>query len=162
MTLTSDGDVRGAVQALLDRHSILDSLARLCENMDKYEVDAAVAAFSADCVTDYGSAMGGVLEGREALRRRWLAGHRIYRRTHHQLGQVRVELDEDTAKSFAYVTAWHEFPDGETWVAWLQYHDTWSRTGNGWLISHRLGLAAGLQGFDEKGWHRTTRRTWDD
>ena len=140
------------LQRLADRQAITDVLALFCERIDEYDIDAVARLFSEDCLVDYGPGRGGEQRGRQALARRLRRGQGQFRRTHHQLGQVRVELTGDEAFAVTYVTAWHELWDGGHETARLQYRDRFLRTGAGWLIAERRALAAGIEGFEGVPW----------
>jgi ketosteroid isomerase-like protein len=145
------------LRALADRQAIGDLLARFCERIDEYDIDAVVALFAPDCVVDYGPGRGGEQKGREALRARLRRGQGQFRRTHHQLGQVRVELEGDQAAAVTYVTAWDELWAGTRETARLQYRDRFRRTPGGWLISERRTLATGIEGFEAVPWNWVLR-----
>jgi ketosteroid isomerase-like protein len=145
------------LQALADRQAIADVLARFCERVDEYQIDAAAELFTPDCLVDYGPGRGGEQKGREALRNRLAQGQGQFRRTHHQIGQVRVELDGDEAAAVTYVTAWDELWDGRRETARLQYRDRLRRSPNGWLISERRTLATGIEGFEGVPWNWVPR-----
>ena len=147
----------GTVQELADRQAIADVLALFCERIDEYDVDGATRLFSEDCVVDYGPGRGGPQHGRENLRERLRRGQGQFRRTHHQLGQIRVELDGGQASAVAYVTAWHELWDGRRETTRLQYRDRLRRAGSGWVISERRALAGGIEGFEGVSWNWVPR-----
>ena len=140
------------LEQLADRQAIADVLARFCERIDEYDIDAVAELFAEDCTVDYGPGRGGEQHGREALRVRLRGGQGQFRRTHHQLGQCRIELAGDEAAAVTYVTAWHELWDGRREVARLQYRDRLRRTARGWEITERRALAAGIDGFDGVEW----------
>ena len=141
------------MQELADRQAVADLLALFCERIDEYDVDAVAELFGEDCVVDYGPGRGGEQRGRVALRERLRRGQGQFRRTHHQLGQIRVELDGDEAAGVTYVTAWHELWDGRRETARLQYRDRFRRAASGWLISERRVLATGIEGFEGVPWN---------
>ena len=93
--MTTDHDV---LRTLVDRQQIADLLARYCQALDEYDIDAVAATFADDVVTDYGAGRGGRVVGRDAVRDRIAAGQAAFRRTAHQLGQSLVELDGDRAQ----------------------------------------------------------------
>ena len=142
---------------LADRQAIGDLLARFCERIDEYDIDAVSALFTERCVVDYGPGRGGEQTGRDALYQRLRAGQGQFRRTHHQLGQVRIDLDGAEAAAVTYVTAWHERWDGSHETARLQYRDRFHRTPAGWEISRRLALATGIEGFEGVVWRWVPR-----
>jgi ketosteroid isomerase-like protein len=143
----------GTVQELADRQAIADVLALFCERIDEYDIGGIVRLFREDCVVDYGRGRGGEQHGREALGARLARGQGQFKRTHHQLGQIRVELDGDRASAVTYVAAWHELWDGRRETARLQYRDRFRRFDPGWLISERRALANGVEGFRGVPWN---------
>ena len=151
--------MRTVLERLSDRQEIADLLARFCERVDEYDIDAVVELFTDDCTVDYGPGRGGEQHGREALRDRLRRGQGQFRRTHHHLGQVRVELAGDEASAVTYVTAWHELWEGGRETARLQYRDRFRRVAGGWLISERRTLALGIEGFEGVPWNWLPRAT---
>jgi ketosteroid isomerase-like protein len=137
------------LRSLADRQEIADLLARYCARIDEYDIDGLIEVFTADCLTDYGPGRGGPTHGREALRKRLLASQGRFRRTHHQLGQIVIELDGDNADSVAYATASHELWDGTRQVSRLQYRDHLVRLTEGWRIAERSPLSMLIDGKDD-------------
>lgn len=137
---------------LADRQAIADLLARFCERIDEYDIDAVAELFADDCIVDYGPGRGGERRGREALRERLRKGQGQFRRTHHQLGQTRIEITGDRAAAVTYVTARHERWDGAPETAHLQYRDLFDRSPAGWLICERRVFATIIEGFEGVEW----------
>lgn len=136
------------LQHLLDQQAIRDIEARYCEAIDEYDLDEVLALFTEDCITDYGPGRGGAEVGTAAMRRRWEnqpAGSGS-KSTHHQLGQVRIELAGDEAACVSYCTANHERRNGERITFRFQYRDRLRRTPAGWRISHRKLLFTVVDG----------------
>jgi hypothetical protein len=147
-------DPRRSPEWLLDRQEICDVLSLYCERIDAADIDGVVELFTEDCITDYGPASQGALEGRNRFRERLKHSQSRFSRTHHQLGQVRVVQTPAGAHSVGYVTACHLLHDGRRWDSRLQYHDTWVRVDGQWAISGRRVLSAVIDGFDD------VERTW--
>ena len=145
--------MRTVLERLAARQDVADLLARFCERIDEYDVDGAADLFAEDCVVDYGPGRGGEQHGREALRARLRRGQGQFRRTQHQLGQMRVELAGDEAAVVSYVTAWHELWDGRREIARLQYRDRLRRSSRAWVITERRVLALGIEGFEGVPWN---------
>ncbi len=137
---------------LLDRAAITDLLALYCERIDEYDIDGMAELFTEDCTTDYGPGRGGPVAGREAVRERIARGQAEFRRTHHQLGQSRIEIEGGTASALTYVTAWHEHRDGARSCVRLRYVDELRRGPQGWLIASRRVEAAGVEGMEGVQW----------
>ncbi len=145
--------------ALVRRQQVLDLLARYCERVDEYDIDAMADCFSETATTDYGPGRGGPVAGRNAIARRIRAGQAEFTRTHHQLGQCRLSTDERSGSSLAYVTAWHERWNGDVETACLRYRDDVVRDADGaWRIAVRRVDAAVLDGFAGVPWTWVERR----
>lgn len=125
------------LRELSDQQAIRDLLSRYCELVDEYRLDEVVHLFTADCVTDYGPTLGGIVIGPQSIPERFRITLSRYNHTHHQLGQVRVEVNGDEATSLAYCIADHEFFDGRQLTVRLQYRDRMVRTPQGWRITGR-------------------------
>ena len=151
-----------ALDELVDRQRIADVLARYCEALDEYDIDAVASTFTDDVVTDYGEGRGGRVVGRAAVRSRIAAGQASFRRTAHQLGQSRVRIDGDRAHATTYVTAWHEWHDGRQEALRLRYVDVLRRVAaDSWLIAERRVEAMGVEGFEGTEWSWVERRAPD-
>jgi hypothetical protein len=136
---------------MVARVAICDVLAAFCERLDRYDIEDACRLFAEDCWTDYGPMSGGRIHGRVALSERIRVSQGRFKRTHHQLGQALIEVSGDSAKSLAYVTAWHLDWAGQIMILMLQYHDVLRRTDGQWLITERRALATGVEGMDGEG-----------
>ena len=145
------------VQELADREAIRDLFALYCERLDEYDIDAMAQVFTEDCVTDYGADRGGTIHGRQAAHDRIVKSHAAWRRTHHQLGQSRIALHGDTARSVTYCTAWHERWDGTVESVRIRYVDELVRTAEGWRIARRELWVAGVEGFEGSEWRWVPR-----
>jgi hypothetical protein len=130
------------------RLAIADLLATFCERVDAYDIEGVAELFSEDCLTDYGPALGGPIRGRAALQARLLRSQARFRRTHHQLGSTRAEVDGEEARAVTYVTAWHERWNGAEVVLRLQYRDLLRLEEGRWRIAERRALVAGVSGLD--------------
>ena len=136
------------LQDLLDLQAIRDIEARYCEAIDEYDLDEVLSLFTEDCVTDYGPGRGGAEVGTDAMRRRWEtqpAGSGS-KSTHHQLGQIRIELAGDQADCVSYCIADHVRRNGERITFRFQYRDRLRRTAAGWRISRRKLLFTVVDG----------------
>ncbi len=141
---------------------IRDVLAEYCERLDEYDIAGVAACFSADARADYGAGRGGLVIGRDAIAARIAAGQRPFRRTHHQLGQIRITLNEDHAEAVSYVTAWHELASGRKDVVCLRYYDKLIRDQDGWLITARAIAVNLVDGFEGTTWNWVKRRSAED
>ena len=145
------------VAALVARQEVLDVLAAYCERLDEYDIDGVAELFTEDCVTDYGPGRGGPVRGRSQVRDRIATGQAEFRHTHHQLGQIRVELHGDRASALSYLTAFHERWDGSTARVHLRYVDELERAGGVWRIGGRAVRVTGVEGFEGVPWHWVER-----
>lgn len=158
MTGTPPSREADGLRAAHDRFEIADLLARYCEHLDEYDIDGVAETFTEDVVTDYGPGRGGPVAGRRAVADRIARGQAAFRRTHHQLGQSRLELEGDEARGVTYVTAWHERFDGTRDTLYLRYVDRFRRTADGWRIAERIVLVDGAVGFEGVAWVWAPRR----
>jgi ketosteroid isomerase-like protein len=142
---------------LIARQEIADVLARFCERVDEYDIDGMAELFTVDCVTDYGPGSGGPVTGRAAFRDLVRAGQARFKHTHHQLGQIRVQITGDGAEALSYVTASHELGDGSIETTCFQYRDKFRREAGRWQIVERVALATVFDGFKGAGWQRLPR-----
>ncbi len=154
-----DGDLAAQVARLVARIEVSEVIARFCERVDEYDIDAVAELFTEQCVVDYGPGRGGRVVGREAVRARIARGQSEFRRTHHQLGEQTMEFVSDSdCRVSTYVTAWHETWDGDHPVVRLRYLDQLVRTVEGWQISERRAVAQGIEGFEGLEWVWVERR----
>jgi hypothetical protein len=143
--------------ALLARQGIEDTLARYCERLDEYDIAGVASCFAADAEADYGPGRGGVIQGRDAVVARIEAGQAVFRRTHHQLGQSRIDIDAERAQALTYVTAWHERFSGEREIVCLRYRDVLRQEAGGWRITRRAIEVALVDGFPGVEWNWVRR-----
>ncbi len=142
----------GRLEEVLDREHIRDLLARYCERLDEYDIEGVAACFAEDAVTDYGAGRGGEVRGREAIAERIRQGQAPFRRTHHQLGQVRIRLSGNHADVTSYQMTWHELESGRKDLVCLRYVDRVVRDGGEWLIAYRRVEVSLVDGFDGVEW----------
>ncbi|MFI0357552.1 nuclear transport factor 2 family protein [Actinomadura sp. 9N407] len=115
------------------REEIVHGLCAAATALDTRDWDALGAAFTPDA-TGYGAS------GRDAIVaqvRRHLGGCGP---SQHLLGNHRVEVDGDQARSLTYGRVMHlgKGPtEGLTYECFGEYEDHWTRTGEGWLITSR-------------------------
>ncbi|MBT9476174.1 nuclear transport factor 2 family protein [Polaromonas sp.] len=147
------------LEQLIDRQLIGDLLARYCQRLDEYDIEAIGAVFSDDAVMDQGPGRGGPVVGRQTILDGMKIRQALFRRTHHQLGQCVVDLHGDTASALTYVIAWHQTWAGEVQTARLRYLDQLVRGATGdWRIAHRQSQSLGVEGFGEAQWNWVDRQ----
>jgi ketosteroid isomerase-like protein len=132
------------LQYLKDRHEIEQAYYLYCEAIDTKQLDRLVGVFSEDTVGDYRAVPGKLLIGSrdDLLKNMWnnLGPGSFCGRTHHNVTNLRLEVDGDTAESWAHYYAVHEGAldyEGELYVMWGEYHDQWVRTDEGWRVKVR-------------------------
>jgi ketosteroid isomerase-like protein len=143
---------------LWEHERIRDLLARYCERLDEYDIDGVAACFSEDAVTDYGAGRGGEVRGRGAIAARIRDGQAVFRRTHHQLGQIRIRLEGDSARTTSYQMTWHERESGKQDLVCLRYIDRLVQQDGEWLIAHRRVEVSLVDGFEGTEWSWVPRR----
>ncbi|MCY0093442.1 nuclear transport factor 2 family protein [Hoeflea ulvae] len=123
--------------SMVARQEITDVLVAYCCHLDRMELAALAALFTADCSVIYGEGPALAANGRpqleQSLARMWR-----WKRTAHHLANVRITFSQDDeAQSESYVHAWHEAPDGRTATIFGRYLDRFVHTSGGWLIAQR-------------------------
>ncbi len=150
------------LEELLDRERIRDLLARYCERLDEYDIDGVAACFAKDAITDYGAGRGGEVRGRDAIAARIRRGQAPFKRTHHQLGQIRISLFGERAETTSYQMTWHELGSGKKDLVCLRYVDRLVRLEGEWLIEHRRVEVTLVDGFEGVEWTWVDRRRPDE
>ncbi|API59182.1 hypothetical protein BSL82_07575 [Tardibacter chloracetimidivorans] len=105
--MTSAFDLEAEVRDLAARRDIHDAVCRYMRGLDRLDPVLQRSAFHDDAWIDAGTVKGdanGFVEQAQAL----LA---TMEGTHHMLGQVRIEVDGDTARGECYFQAWHDTRD---------------------------------------------------
>jgi ketosteroid isomerase-like protein len=114
-------------------------LHRYCQAIDRLDADLLATIYHDDAVVDHGQPMPADqfrIAAFDRLASLWVA-------THHQLGQIAVMLDGDSAACETYITANHIGPpDGEGRSRMLvlggRYVDRFERRDGAWRIAHRV------------------------
>lgn len=141
----------------MDEREITRLLYDYCRGLDTMDLELATSMFTEDCDVDFGPASDMRVSGSRALKD-WLAMLWQWTRTAHQLSNVQLWFDSETAaRGLSYVIAWHELPDGSSTTLYGQYHDRFVRTENGWRIIRReLRMSGSTQNW-HIGNHRLDR-----
>jgi len=131
-----------ALANLLATQAIRDALSRYCRGLDRMDRDMACAVWHDDGTADYIGMYQG--SGHGFIDWVWQA-HAAMQCHSHQITNVLIEVDGDTASSEAYVTvALWTLPDGSgkqtEMVGRGRYLDRWSRRDGVWAIDHREHL----------------------
>lgn len=129
------------------RDAVANAVARFYGAVDARAWEAVIAAMSAPVHVDYASFGGGPPADAEpaevvAQWRRVLPG---FDATHHQLGNMDVELEGARAQVRAYVTASH-FLGGEEWTVRGRYELELVGAGDAWTIATLRFLAGPVTG----------------
>lgn len=140
-----------------EHERIRDLLAAYCQCLDEYDIDGVANCFTSDARADYGPGRGGLLRGRSAIAQRIAEGQAAFKRTHHQMGQVRIKLKTDSADTICYQMAWHERHSGLRELVCLRYVDQLVLLDNSWLIDCRRVEATFVDGFEGVPWRWVKR-----
>lgn len=122
----------GAAEA--DRRQITDRLGELAAALDRRDWDRIAAIFTAGATGYRGTGRDTVV----AIIRRHLGGCGP---SQHLLGNHRIEIDGDRARSLTYVRVYHQGAgpyEGRFYECFGEYDDHWVRTPDGWLLASRV------------------------
>ncbi|MDR2856680.1 MAG: nuclear transport factor 2 family protein [Novosphingobium sp.] len=124
-------------QQIADRLAIMDRIYRYCRSVDRLDVPAGHSVFHEDGHADFGESYVGTGRG-------WIdficEEHRKFLHHSHQVTNIILEVDGDTAGSESYVFATLQRQDGDTVFQhefWARYVDKWSKRGGDWAIDRR-------------------------
>jgi hypothetical protein len=149
--------MQDALQELLESIRIREVLADYCIWLDEANIEAVRACFAGDATADYGPGRGGLIVGAQAIADRIAAGQSAFRRTHHQIGQIRLSLRGSEASTLTYVTAWHERLTGEQEIICLRYVDRLRAAQGRWVIANRRVEVSFVDGFPGTPWYWVKR-----
>jgi SnoaL-like protein len=116
-----------------DREQIVEALGAVAAALDSRDWDEVRRWFTPDTHA-YG------VVGHDALVEQLQAHLGGVGPTQHLLGNHRVSVDTDTARSLTYGRVHHVGTgpmDGSSYECMGEYDDHWTRTGEGWRISRR-------------------------
>lgn len=126
------------LREVADRQAITDQIYRYCRAMDRIDHELGYSIWHEDGTADYGADVF-VGSGRDFIDFVCVQhGHVLVHS--HQVTNIIIELDGDTAASEAYVTARLRIErDGKLlqMVVLSRYLDRWSKRGGRWAIDHR-------------------------
>ena len=127
---------------LVAKQAITEVIYRYCRALDRMDRPLADTVWHPEGTADYGPTM---FQGTGAGFLDWVwPTHASMLGHSHQIANVLIEVDDDTAGSEAYVTAtlWAAFAPGELTqiVSRGRYVDRWARRGGVWAIEHRRFL----------------------
>ncbi|MDP3493691.1 MAG: nuclear transport factor 2 family protein [Hyphomonadaceae bacterium] len=126
----------GLLRDLADREAIRERIYRYCRAVDRLDVPLGRSIFHEDAQADYEMYKG---PGRDAIN--WICERHLDFLNHsHQVSNILIDLDGDSAGSEAYVTATlRTMRTGKLQqiTYWCRYIDKWSRRGGVWGIDNR-------------------------
>lgn len=129
------------LQALADRQAITDLIYRYCRAMDRIDAELGYTVWHEDGVADYGEE---VFQGTGRGFIDFVCEQHRKTVTHvHQVTNVLIELDGDTAGSESYVFSDLRFMHGQQLkqvTTWGRYLDRWSRRDGRWGIDKRMAV----------------------
>ena len=125
--------------AASDREQVSDLVTRLFVSGDERRWDDVVDCFAQKVLLDMSSAGGGKPSRTSAKKvaETWESGVKGLASSHHQIGNLLVNVEGDEAAAFCYATATHYFPNPSgqnthTFVGTYDFHLT--RTDGRWCI----------------------------
>jgi hypothetical protein len=143
--MDADTDISTMVRELADRQAITDLIYRYCRSVDRLDIPLGHSVWHEDGHADYGSVYKGA--GRGVID--FICAQHLHTLHHtHQVGNILIELNGDTAASESYVTANLRIRRGEQLMqmsVWGRYVDRWSRRDGGWGLERRIAI----RDFDE-------------
>lgn len=123
-----------ALQRLVDESDLRALAATYMRGLDRLDATLLRSVFADDATAHYGAFRGGPDEMVA------MAMHALgaYQATQHQLGQINLRVGDDTASGEVYFQAFHQHAtEGFDRFICGRYVDRYSRTPDGWRISHR-------------------------
>ncbi|CAI7974774.1 MULTISPECIES: nuclear transport factor 2 family protein [Parafrankia] len=122
------------LERLLERQDIHDTLTRFSRGMDRFDRELFLSAFHPDAVIAAGPFVGGPVELYD-----WAsAGHEQGQvATHHNLLNVTIDIDGDTAHTETYYLFVGRNRDDSNWIAGGRYIDRLERRAGEWRIALR-------------------------
>jgi SnoaL-like domain len=134
------------LQELADRQAITDLIYRYCRSVDRLDIPLGHSIWHEDAVADYGET---VYQGNgRGVIDHICAQHLRTLHHSHQVSNIIIELDGDSAGSESYVTASLRVLRGQQlkqMTVWGRYVDRWSRRKGRWGLDKRISI----RDFDE-------------
>ncbi len=125
------------LQELLDKQDIHECLTRFSRGMDRFDRAEFLSAFHADAVIAAGPFVGNPAECYDWATPMHEAGQVA---THHNLLNITIDLDGDTAHSETYYLFVGRNRDESNWLAGGRYVDRLERRGGEWKIAVRTNV----------------------
>jgi hypothetical protein len=127
--------------ALADRQAITDQIYRYCRAMDRMDHALGYSIWHETGTADYGE--GNYIGSGHGFVDHVNRQHAGLLAQSHQVSNILIELEGETAGSEAYVTATLQTKRGDKRVRMLvlsRYVDRWSKRKGRWAIDHRIAL----------------------
>lgn len=141
-----EGGEEAVVPEADDQFEIIAALDRYAEVLDRRDWPALKDVFTPDVEMDFGAWSASGLEAVTDNIRSYLDGCGP---SQHLLGNYRISLDGDRARSICYVRVMHfgkgEY-EGQTYEMWGEYGDEFVRTPRGWRSRRREARVTMQQG----------------
>jgi hypothetical protein len=139
-----------AIETLLARMAIRDSLTRYCRGIDRLDENLIASAYWPDATEDHG-----IFKGTAREFAPWIVEFldNSFLSTAHRLGQSSVVLRGDRAAAETYFSSIHRrrAPDGTIYEACDgRYVDNFEKRGATWKISSRLVVVDYLRDFSQE------------
>lgn len=134
-----------SVQILLDRQAITEQMYRYCRAVDRIDVPLGHSIWHEGAMADYGDFYQG--DGRGVIDLICAQHQHLLSHTH-QMSNILIEVDGDTAASESYITATLRIEKDQQlqqMTVWSRYIDTWSRRNGRWGLEKRIAV----RDFDE-------------
>jgi len=123
---------------LLDERDIRDVLARYCRGVDRCDRELIASCYHADALDDHGNWQASGAQAAEHIFGLVKPGPDA---AMHFLGNVRIEVEGDTAFAESYVLAFRAFRRGEvpyTRTRAVRFIDRFTKRAGEWRISERV------------------------
>jgi SnoaL-like domain len=127
-------DRQARLEQLLDKQDITECLTRFSRGMDRFDREIFLSAFHADATMAAGPFVGSPADCYDWARPMHEAGQIA---THHNLLNVTIEIDGDTAHTETYYLFVGRNRDDSNWIAGGRYIDRLERRQGEWKIALR-------------------------
>ena len=158
MSGTQPPDAEPTLAELAAMEHIRRVYHRYCDALDYKAFEGLADVFAEDCEVDYTDILPGlVVSGSAAVvgsARAMLGSHSAVDRTHHNVGNFRIAIQDETAEAKVRFHAVHSGAGalrGQTFLCWGDYHDQLEKRDGQWRIVHRAYLGFITQGNPEIG-----------
>lgn len=129
-----DAERLARLEKLLDEQDIRDCLTRFSRGMDRFDLEIFMSAFHEDAVMAAGPFVGRPADCYDWARPMHEAGQIA---THHNLLNVTIEIDGDTAHTETYYLFVGRNRDESNWIAGGRYIDRLEKRDGVWKIALR-------------------------